>query len=181
MYLSIIIPLYNNTQQNTWKLEMNIFSQFLWFYWVYYLFFIFITWYLFFEFMTWLHFRKIIQLKIFVYRIKAARNEFRRFRPFNYIYIYIYSYYRAAWHAVHTAFELPFLVAKSVLKTRQKHQMRENESAISRQVATDGFSPPNALPKSPIWRQVAKSGNPAWEYFISISESRSKVEKTMKN
>ena len=35
--------------------------------------------------MTWLHFRKIIQLKIFVYRIKAARNKFRRFRPSNYI------------------------------------------------------------------------------------------------
>ena len=41
--------------------------------------------------MTWLYFWKIIQLKIFVYRIKAARNEFWRFRPSN----YIYSYYRA--------------------------------------------------------------------------------------
>ena len=52
------------------------------------------------------------------------------------------------------------MVAKSVLKTRQKHQMRENKSPISRQVATDGFSAPNSLLKWPIWRQVAKSGNP---------------------
>ena len=55
------------------------------------------------------------------------------------------------------------LVAKSVLKTRQKRQMRENKSPISRQkcrmrenkspisrqIATDRLSAPNALPKSP--------------------------------
>ena len=51
------------------------------------------------------------------------------------------------------------MVAKSVLKTRQKHQIRENKSPISRQVATDGFSAPNALSKSQIWRQVAKPGS----------------------
>ena len=40
------------------------------------------------------------------------------------------------------------MVAKSVLKTRRKHQMRDNKSPISRQVATDGFSAPSPLPKS---------------------------------
>ena len=69
-----------------------------------------------------------------------------------------------------------FMVAKSVLKTRQKHQVRENKSPISREVATDGFLAPIALPKSPMWRQGAKSGNPGGKRSTRSLRRRIKLE-----
>ena len=59
------------------------------------------------------------------------------------------SPYRRVHHAIYILHLSDlFMVAKSVLKTRRKHQMRDNKSPISRQVATDGFSAPSPLPKS---------------------------------